>query len=101
GANIGHLSFEDIELTLHRDRYPLSHFLCIGPKSTLVDDNTVEIFDPYLSSTLEELHLKNITINGERVSDISPFIKEIEFNNINNDGFSTGKGTVKKIFVQH
>ena len=97
GANIGHLSFENIDLKLYKDKYPFSYFLCIGPKSVLVD-NSVEIFDPYLSSALDELHLKNIYVNGKKAEDFSPLLREIKFDNINNDGFSTGKGEIKKIF---
>lgn len=96
GANIGHMSFENIKMKIYKDKYPQSFFLCIGPKSILVDD-TREIFDPYLSSTLSELHLKDICINGKPADDWSTLIKEIVFDDINHDGFSSGAGKIDRI----
>lgn len=97
GANIGHISLENIDLTLHKDRYPFSYLLCIGPKSYLTAG--METFDPYLSSVAKELRLRNIFINGEKVTDLSGFCKEIEFDDVNRDGFSTGKGKLEKVTV--
>ena len=63
-------------------------------------NDALEIFDPYLSSFLSELHLKNIRVNGTAADDFSTLIKEIAFDDINHDGFSTGAGKIEKIIVR-
>ncbi|MBE6666419.1 MAG: hypothetical protein E7603_09440 [Ruminococcaceae bacterium] len=95
GANIGNISFENIRLTLHEDEWKYSYLVCIGPKSSCI--NGKEFFDPYLSCHAQNLIFKNILINGEPVKDILSLIREIEFHDVNKDGFSTGKGTVGSI----
>ncbi|MBR5188367.1 MAG: hypothetical protein IKW18_07840 [Clostridia bacterium] len=95
GAEIGCISFENIRLTLHRDQWKYSYLVCIGPKSSCVGGK--ECFDPYLSSHAKNLIFKDISVNGEPVKDILPLVREIEFNDVNKDGFSTAKGTVETI----
>ena len=95
GAKIGCISFENIRLTLHREEWKYSYLVCIGPKSSCVGGK--ECFDPYLSSHAKNLIFKDISVNGEPVKDIRPLIREIEFNDVNKDGFSTAKGTVETI----
>ena len=95
GAQIGSIFFENIRLTLHREEWKYSYLVCIGPKSSCV--NGKECFDPYLSSHAKALHFKDISVNGEAVRDILPLIHEIEFCDVNGDGFSTAKGTVEHI----
>ena len=95
GAQIGCISFENIRLTLHREKWKYSYLVCIGPKSSCI--NGKECFDPYLSSHAQTLLFKDISVNGEPVKDIRPLIREIEFNDVNKDGFSTAKGTVGTI----
>ena len=95
GAEIGCISFENIRLTLHREEWKYAYLVCIGPKSSCVGGK--ECFDPYLSSYAKNLIFKDITVNGESVKDIRPLIREIEFNDVNKDGFSTAKGTVETI----
>ncbi len=101
GANIGYVSFENIDLTLYPKKYPMSCLACIGPKSVRVEDR--EIFDPYLSSHARTVEMKNIRINGLAVndSDISDkadqLFRTIMFEDINHDGNSTGAGTVDSV----
>ena len=91
-AMVGNIYFENIRLRLHRDEWKYSYFICIGPKSAYV--NGKEVFDPYLFCHAENLICENISVEGEPVQDLLPLIREIEFNDVNADGFSTGKGTV-------
>ena len=98
GANIGNISFENIRLTLHEEEWKYSYLVCIGPKSSCV--NGKECFDPYLSSHVKNLIFKNISVNGKPVNNILPLIREIEFHDVNGDGFSTGKGTVGTIVFE-
>ena len=99
GANIGTMEFENIDFIRHGDLYPHSKLLCIGPKSIVI--NGKEIFDPHISSTAEKLIFKNITVNGKKCEDIRPFVKEIVFDNVNNDGRSTARGKVIDLILQN
>ena len=96
GLNAKSIYFKDIDITLHRDKYPYSYFIAIGPKSVRFDDGA-EVFDPYFSSTVENIYLEDIKINGKRVKNITDFIREIEFNNLYDDIPSTAKGTIINI----
>ena len=44
GLNIKRLFLERIDLTLHREKYPYSYLVCIGPKSVRLSDGR-EVFD--------------------------------------------------------
>ncbi len=94
GANIGHLFFENIDLTLYPEKFPLSYLFCVGPKSVIVGDGAVEVFDPYVNCEVGTVELKNIRVNGVQPDDIAPYIRAIAFDNINNDNRSTGSGTI-------
>ena len=97
GANIGHLFFEDIDLTLHKERYPESYLLCIGPKSCVVDEGRQEIFDPYVSCKVETVELSRIRVNGSQPPSIDPFIRTVSFDDVNHDGRSAGSGEVETV----
>ena len=97
-ANIGYISFENIVLTLYKKRYPLSYLICVGPKSVIYQGK--EIFDPYISCCVETIEMKNITVNGEKTEDSSVLVKTVTFDDINADGFSTGRGEIGEIRYQ-
>lgn len=99
GLNAKNIYFKNINLTLHREKYPHSYLMCIGPKSVRFDDGR-EVFDPYFSSTVENVHLENITVNGEKPTDITPYIKEIEFCNLYSDIPSTAKGKIQNVIYK-
>lgn len=98
-ANLKNVHFRNISVTLHRDVFPLSWFATVGPKSSVSKENC-ETFDPEFSCLVDGIYFYNITINGERISDLTPYIKEIRFQDINNDGRSSGAGTVKNILPE-
>lgn len=91
GANIESITLENINFNIDKEKYPMGFLACVGPKSIV--SNGYEIFDPYISCTVEELLLKNIKINGAYAKDISEYLREIDFS-----GFG-GKGEFKKISV--
>lgn len=95
GSNIGTVTFEDIRLTLHPDVYPLSRMIVVGPKSVRVGER--EIFDPYVSNEVDCISLKNITVNGVPAENADALIRVTEFDDINGDGNSTGRGVLKKV----
>lgn len=98
GANIDWISFENIRLTLHRDRFPRSYLIVVGPKS--IRSGEFEIFDPYVSNHVEHIALSNITVNGESVTDASAYIHITRFEDVNGDGHSTGQGSVESITLE-
>lgn len=98
GSRIGNISLENIRVNLNREKWPLSYFLCDGPKSVILGKN--EVFNPYVTSVIENLTLSDISVNGRKVEDITPYIREIEFRDVNNDGNSTGRGVIKNIICK-
>ncbi|MGM9666093.1 MAG: hypothetical protein ACI3XX_06105 [Eubacteriales bacterium] len=97
GANVGYLCLENIDLTLYKENFPYSYLVCCGPKSVRMGN--YEVFDPYLSSKVKTLELKNITVNKERVQSVSDIVKEIEFDDVNEDGRSTARGSIEEIIL--
>ncbi len=95
GSNIGHIFFDNIDLTLYPERYPLSYLFCVGPKSSV--NGGYEIFDPYLSCEVGEVKVHDLRINGEAPEDIAPYIREIVFDDINGDDRSTGRGAIGSV----
>ena len=59
----------------------------------------IEVFDPYISAVLDTLELEDIFVNGEKATEIDGLIKIIEFDDINKDGASTGKGRVDNVIL--
>ena len=98
-AKVGRITFENLLVTLHRDTFPLSYFILVGPKSIKHDDK--EIFDPYVSGTVEELVLANVTVNGAPLTqeNASEYIETVSFDDLYGDGKACGKGEIKKITV--
>lgn len=98
GSNIGYVSFSDIDITMYPERFPLSYLVTVGPKSIRVD--RYEIFDPYLSSHIGVLHLANIRVNGKPADNAEQLVCCVSFDDVNEDGHSTGAGTVGEISLQ-
>ena len=98
GANIGTLAFENVDFTHYGKKFPLSHLVCIGPKSIISGGK--EVFDPYISCRAEKLFFKNIRVNGEKPADIRPLLCEITFCDVNGDGESSGKGEISEIIYE-
>lgn len=99
GLNAKSIYLKNIDITLHQEKYPLSFLACIGPKSVRFEDGT-EVFDPYFSSCVDTLYLENITVNGARPEDISPYIKEIVFDKLYDDTPSSGMGKINNIIYK-
>ena len=99
GLNVKNLYLKNIDLTLYREKYPYSYLACIGPKSVRFENGT-EVFDPYFTSVAKNIYLDNITVNGEKPKDITPYIKEIVFDNLYDDIPSSGYGKIENIFYK-
>lgn len=96
-SNIGYVSLENIEYIRRPNESPRSYLIAVGPMSYRNGD--VEVFDPYAESVVDTLELENIRIDGRRVDKIEEILYEIAFDDVNQDGFSSGKGTVNRIIL--
>jgi hypothetical protein len=65
----------------------------------IVGEEDVEVFDPYVSTTVDTLDMKNIFINEKKTNNVEKILKIIEFDDINQDGFSSGRGKVDHVYI--
>jgi len=96
GANLSGVHFKNIDIRFHTDRFPLAHLVMVGPKSATEcgrDGRTWEIFDPYVDCRVKDLTLTNIRTKGIVPTNL---VYAVEFDDINKDGRSTGKGVIEK-----
>ena len=101
GANFEYIHMKNIRMKLYPEKWKMTCTVCVGPKSSLENygQGFNEVFDPYISSAVEKLVLEDFYVNGEKITSPDGYIKEIHFDNINNDGRSTGHGTIREIEV--
>lgn len=103
-ANAEKLEFENIRLRLHKEDYPESCLVSIGPKS-MTGGRGEEVFDPYLSCHVGEVVLRGISVSGSPAADPADLVRVIEMTP-NPDWPRTkprggyGKGSVGKITVE-
>ena len=101
-SNAGYISLDRINYTVRENELPTTYLVAIGPMSYRVKRKTgeeVEVFDPYISSRVDTLCLSNVTLNGKPCRDARALVKTIEFDDVNCDGFSSGRGEVKEIYI--
>lgn len=98
GANIDYISLEDVRLTLHRDTFPLSYLIVVGPKS--IRSGSREVFDPYISNHVGHIDLRNITVNGCPMDRAEDYIRLTRFCDVNEDGRSTASGSVDRVTLR-
>ena len=96
-SNVGYLSLENIQYEAAESTSDKTHLIVVGPMSCIRDGK--EVFDPYVSATLDTLELEDIYVNGKKVSTVDGLIKIVEFDNINNDGNSSGKGKLNHVIL--
>lgn len=96
GAQLESVHFENIRLTTFPEKYPYSYLATVGPKSCLLDGH-IEVFDPYLTTEVENLYLKDIYLNGEKTDEPEKLIREISFDKLYDSPYSTGSGKIKNI----
>ena len=92
GTNIGLLSIENVSLTVDKEKYPMAFLCSVGPKTARQEGAIREVFNPDISCVVEEVRLKNITINGQKRDNIDDYLYEVDFTS-----FGGGTGTIKKI----
>ena len=97
-TNIDKITFRNVDFKTNLPDYKDTvHFITVGPKSWYLAEQNVEIFDPYISSTVNEIVYENVMVDGQKVEDISDYVKEVIFTNIYPSEYSSGSGKIKKI----
>jgi hypothetical protein len=101
GANPTSVTFRNVDITFHADKWPLSHLAVVGPKSSRIPDKKgardYEIFDPYVSCRVGRVTLENVRTHGVVPKDL---VFASSFDDINRDGLSTGRGVIEKLIVK-
>lgn len=102
GANLSRIILRNIDITFHADTWPRCHLATVGPKSIVLRDPRTgrldcEIFDPYVSCTVDEVHLDGIRLHGTPPADL---VHAVTFDDVNRDGASSGRGVIRKI-IRH
>ncbi len=89
GANLTSVTFKNVDVTFHADKWPMTHLATVGPKSCR--NGNWEIFDPYVDCTV-----KRVVLDGLRVHGVSPkdLVYPVTFDDINKDGVSSGRGRI-------
>ena len=105
-SNIDNLYFENVNVTMHKDSFPESSPIMIGPKSStaVYEGNILEVFMPDTSCTVNNIYLKDFKVNGVNIENKSQAVNVIEMHK-NADYPNTlprggdGKGIVKNIEI--
>lgn len=94
GSNVKNLVFRNVDTILNRKKYPNSFFMTIGPKSQFIKEKHFELFDPYVSATAENIVYDKVSVNGEKIDVLTPYIKQVEFDNLYPSALPFGKGKI-------
>lgn len=98
GANLSSVYFDNIDITFHCDKFPLSHLATVGPKSIFFPGKNgepgMEIFDPYVSCTVDRVFMGRINCHGAAPREL---VRATSFDNVDGDGRSSGRGTIRRL----
>lgn len=97
GSNVKNLRLINVNAKLNREKYPNSYFMTVGPKSQYIAEKKLELFDPYVSCTAENITYKNIRINNRLTDDLSVYVKVVEFDRLYPSKLPFGKGKIVSI----
>lgn len=95
-SNIGRISFENINYHVREDESPRTFLIAVGPMTWRRGD--IEVFDPYISSTVGTMEISDVFVNGVRAESSEGLVKAFGFNDVNKDGFSSGKGVIENLY---
>ncbi len=101
GSNVKNMRLFNVSVKLDRKKYPNAYFMSVGPKTQYIEEKHLELFDPYVFATAENVAYKKIYINGEEIDDLSPFIKQVEFDNLYSSKMPFGKGRIISLFKEN
>ena len=94
GSFVKNLRFKNVKVKLDKEKYPNSYFLTVGPKSQYISEKKLELFDPYVSCVADGMTYDGVYINGVLTNDLTPFIKEVAFENLYPSSLPFGKGRI-------
>lgn len=94
GSNLKNMRLCNVSVKLDKQKYPCSYLITVGPKSQFIKEKHLELFDPYVFATAENITYDKIFINGEETDDLSPYIKQVEFYNLYPSALPFGKGKI-------
>ena len=99
GSYFGKVTLKDIDIEIDKSLHPTAYLAAIGPKSIRRDG--YEIFDPELSSEIEELVLDGVMINSSPLNAnmLNDYVREISFDALYGDENLTSSGKFKSITV--
>ena len=97
-SNVGYLSLENIRYETAEDISPRTFLVAVGPM-TWKRTEDIEVFDPYISATVDTLSMSGIFVNGSPCREVRRLLKVIAFDDVNRDGFSSGRGRVNTVFI--
>lgn len=100
GSNLKNMRLCNVSVRLDKQKYPCSYFITVGPKSQFIKEKHLELFDPYVFATAENITYDKIFINGEEIDDLSPYIKQVEFDNLYPSALPFGKGKILSVFKE-
>ncbi len=101
GSNVKNMRLFNVRVKLDRHKYPCSYLITVGPKSQYIKEKRLELFDPYVFATAENIGYEDVYINGELIEDLSPFVKEVEFDNLYPSKMPFGKGKIISLFKEN
>ena len=101
GSNVKNMRLLNVRVKLDRKKYPNSYLITVGPKSQYIEEKRLELFDPYVSATAENISYAEVFINGELTDDLSPFVKEVGFDNLYPSLTPFGKGRIISLFKEN
>lgn len=100
GSNLKNMRLCNVSVRLDKQKYPCSYLITVGPKSQFIKEKHLELFDPYVFATAENITYDKIFINGEEIDDLSPYIKQVEFDNLYPSALPFGKGKILSVFKE-
>ena len=101
GSNVKNMRLFNVRVKLDRHKYPCSYLITVGPKSQYIKEKRLELFDPYVCAAAENVSYAKVYINGEHIEDLSPFVKEVEFDNLYPSKMPFGKGKIISLFKEN
>lgn len=97
GSFVKNLRFKNVKVRLDKEKYPNSYFITAGPKSQYIKEKRLELFDPYVSCTVDGVFYSDVYINGALQDDLTPYIKEVAFSALYPSELPFGKGKILNV----
>ena len=101
GSNVYDIKFKNVRVTLNKEKYRNSYFMTVGPKSQFIPEKGLELFDPYVVCTADKIIYDGVYINGEKIDDLTPYLKEVAFNKLYPSEIPFGHGKILSVVKEN